>query len=177
MDPRSCEDSAGSRLDVFLKLVVLQGAVALEYDAIDDGVLDHAHDQIVVDTVNGHICEQIGCEERFQGQVNPVRIKGIARLDEKVGLNGPRLNPLVAFDKDGPDRAAIATVFLCIGSAHGNKRGVHSQNAARHHGCCKKLTHRRHTLWLILADGSAASRSEQAGLDDITPSDHHDHSQ
>ncbi len=80
--------------------------IALEGNAVDHGILDHAHDQRVALAPQRHIGEEAGGEERLQRAVDPIRIERIARLHQKIGLHRFRLDTLGAFDADFLDRAA-----------------------------------------------------------------------
>ena len=111
---RSClgqrrrEHRARLELHLRTKLVVGQLVVALEGDAVDQRVLDQAHDQRVALAVDPHVLEQAGGVERLQAAIEAVGIERVARLHQHVGQDRPGLDSLIALDLDGRDGAFAA---------------------------------------------------------------------
>ena len=138
-----CREHAARRgLDFFAQLVVLEGAVALEDHAVDDRVFDDADNQVILATVNRHVGEQVGGEERLKRQVDPVRIERVTGFEQQVGLHRTGFDTLVALNDNRADRAAIAGIFLgmrCSQLASRSER----QDAGRENCCCEEFTHSR----------------------------------
>ena len=73
------KDTAWRGLDFFAQFIIIQGAIALEQNAVDDRILDHTHDQIGARLVKARIGKKARRKQCFQRQVNPCRVKRIAR--------------------------------------------------------------------------------------------------
>ena len=136
LHPRCGKDSARRRLDFFAQLVVVQRPVAFEQDAVDDRVLNHAHDQIRAGFFKAGICEQAGGKQGLQRQVDPRRIEGIAGRNEQIRLNRAVFDTLIAFDSNLSNR------FLRLRDRLDNRCSGYGQRARRHKGCSKYFTHR-----------------------------------
>ena len=102
---RAGEDLARLGLHLVAQLVVLDLAVTLEGDAIDDRVLGHLHDQGRALHVDHDVREQAGREQRLQRAVGRRRIVGLAFLELKIGADRLGFGADVALDLDGGDRA------------------------------------------------------------------------
>ena len=101
LDARCREDTARRDLDLFTHLVVIDGPVALKDHAVDDRVLDDADNEVRSGLLERGIGKKAGRKQRLERQVDPFGIERVARLDQKIGLDGPVLDPFIAFDLDG----------------------------------------------------------------------------
>ena len=124
----SGEHAARGYLYLFANFVFLQRLAAFDHDAVDDGVFHKGDDELVPDAIKTGIGEQACGEQGFQRQVDPVGIKGRARLDEEVGQDRPVFDPLVSIDDDGldvPRRVRHACLCDCRGlegTGHGGEQ-------------------------------------------------------
>ena len=126
-DPRRRERTARRNLDLLAQLFFLQRLVALEDDPVDDRVLGHPHHDVVPAPVDRDVGEQAGRKQRLQREIDPVAVKGIARLKQKVGLDGTCLYAHVAFHDDGAD---VAAGFCALRRSHpsGARRPAETQS-------------------------------------------------
>ena len=133
---RSCSASAGVNTARGLscisgpQLIVGELVVALEGDAVDQRVLDHAHDQRVALAAEPHVLEQAGGVERLQAAIEPVGVERVARLHQHVGEDRAGLDSLIALDLDGRDGAAVAHRGACRAAA-GRQAAAAQQPAAQ----------------------------------------------
>ena len=100
------EHRAGTKLQLAPQLVVTQLVVALEGDAVDDGVLDHLHHQAIALTADGHVLEQASGVQRLEAAVDAVGIEAVTGLHQHVGADRSLLDALVALDLDAGDGPA-----------------------------------------------------------------------
>jgi hypothetical protein len=61
-------------------------------------------------------------------------------------LHGPGFDTLVALHEDRPDRTALSIIFLRLSGIGQPWQDNKRENAGRHEGCCKELTHGGNTL-------------------------------
>ena len=102
---RGGEHRARAQLQFRAELVVGDLVVALIGDAVDDWVLDHAHNEVVAHAAELDVLKQAGGVEGFQAAVDAIRVEPVARLDQQVGADRALLDALVAFDLDRVDDA------------------------------------------------------------------------
>ena len=94
------EGAARLRLNLLGKLLVLGFLVAFERDAIDDGILDHRHQNPIGPGCDPDVLEQAGRVEPLEGRVDLGRVQPLAGSDAEIGANRIRLDTAVAFDID-----------------------------------------------------------------------------
>ncbi len=97
---RAREGAARLRLDFLGKLLVLGFLVAFERDAIDDGILDHRHQNPIGPGRDPHVLEQAGGVEPLEGGVDLGCIQPLAGSDAEIRANRIRLDTAVTFDID-----------------------------------------------------------------------------
>ena len=106
LHPRARKDLARFRLHFVAQLVVLDLAVTLEGDAVDDRILGDLHDQGRALHVDHDVCEKAGPEQRLQRAIGRRRIVGLAFLELEIGADRLRFGADVALNLDGGDRSA-----------------------------------------------------------------------
>jgi hypothetical protein len=143
LHPRCRKDTARLGLDLFLELVFLERFVALENHAVDDRVLDNTDNEVIAKTIDGDICEKIGREQSLQRQVDTVGVECIPGFQQQIGLDRACFDTPVSLDHDRTDRSPIPVVFLRLSRAGNARHALKREDAGRHEGRCKKLTHRR----------------------------------
>ena len=94
------EHGARPQLHFLQEILVLDLAVALEIDAIDDRIFFDLDHQCVAAAEDLHIREQPGPEQGFERSVDLHRIERIANRNLHIGSYGLRLDPLIAFNGD-----------------------------------------------------------------------------
>ena len=97
---RARVDHARSQLQLGFQDIVLQAAITLERDAVDDRVLDHRDDQLVALAAQRHVVEQPGGEQVLERTVELGGIERIADPDGEIAAHRHRFDALVAFDLD-----------------------------------------------------------------------------
>ena len=97
---RARQRAARLRLHLGLKLLVLDLLVALEGDAADDRVFDHADHDPAAGLVDLDVLEQAGLDQRLQRVVDLALVEPTARTGSEIGADGFDLNPPVALDHD-----------------------------------------------------------------------------
>ena len=100
------EDGARTQRELVAQLLVGQGVVALEGDAVDDRILDDVHDERVALAAERDVLEEAGGVEGLEAAVEFGLIEGLAGGDDHVGQDGLLADPVVALDLDGADRPA-----------------------------------------------------------------------
>ncbi len=81
------ERAARSRLNLLLQLVVFDLVAAFEGQAVDDGSLDHGHDQPAAGLGDADVLEQTGGVERLEGSVDLGGIETFAWHELEVGAD------------------------------------------------------------------------------------------
>ena len=81
---RARQRTAGFRLDFLLELLVLDLAVALEGEPIDDRRFDHRHDEPAARLGDADVLEQAGGVKRLQRGVDLGGIDALARRDLEI---------------------------------------------------------------------------------------------
>ena len=141
---RAREDLARLRLHLVAQLVVLDLAVTLEGDAVDDRVLGDLHDQGRALHVDHDVGEKAGREQRLQRAVGRRRIVGLAFLELEIGADRLGFGADVALDLDGGDRSTR----WCAGTgsaALGMGRRTECENRGNgQNGPTKDQSHPRH---------------------------------
>ena len=81
------ENRARLQLHLALEARLLDLAVTLKCDAINDRILDHRDDQSRAGAIDAHIAEEPRREQRLQGLVDLCRIVGVADGNGQIGAN------------------------------------------------------------------------------------------
>src|SRR5215813_8516705 len=98
-------DDAWPQLNLGCQILLVDLAVSLKRDAIDDGILDDLHDERIADPAQIDVRKKPGREERLQRSVHKLIVPGVARLDQQIRANCFRFDPLDAFYSDISDCA------------------------------------------------------------------------
>ena len=149
LDPRAREDRARLGLDLVGDLLVIDRAVPLEDDAVDDRVFLHPDDHDLAAILHLHVGKQAGRKQGLDRQVDQAAVKRLARLEQQVGQDRVGLDPLIALNQDLPDhRSRNRLLHLGLGGCgnfrtrllcRGYRRHAHS-----HQGCEKHAQYTHH---------------------------------
>ena len=124
------EDAARLELHLAFQRGLLDLAVALEGDLVDDRVLDHRDQDAGAFAIDAHVGEQAGGEQGLDGLVDLARIVGIADVELEVGANRLRLDAPVAGHANLADRGrsalqrAVADISTGSTSASANSAAI-----------------------------------------------------
>ena len=92
--------AARFRLDFLLKLLVLELAVALEGEPVDDRRFDDGDNQAAAGLRNADVLEQAGGVERLQRGIDLGGIETLARRHFEIGTDRVGFDATITFDHD-----------------------------------------------------------------------------
>src|SRR5262249_38929025 len=95
------------RLDLGLELLVLDLLVALEGNAVDDGIFNDRQDEPAALHARMNVLKQAGGVQRLHALVDLERIEPPARTGTEIRADGVSLHPLVALHHNGVDGLRI----------------------------------------------------------------------
>src|SRR5262249_42968129 len=85
---------AGVQLHFLREGFVRELVIPLEGDAVDDRILDDAHDERIPFAPKRHVGEETGREQALERLIDPVAVEGIARLHLHIGAHRLGLDAL-----------------------------------------------------------------------------------
>src|SRR5215472_4769891 len=104
LDSRPSVDDARPQLDLGIEILVVELLIALKGNAIDDRVLDYFDDQSIADAAQIDIGKQAGRKQRLERLVHTFIVPRVAGLDQQIGANRFRFDPLHPLNADIADR-------------------------------------------------------------------------
>ncbi len=93
-------------LDFRLQRIVIDRAIALKGDAIDNGIFSDRYNQPVAVAAHRNVTKKPGRKKPLQRFVNFLVVVHITLLKDHVGTNGFSFDPLITFHRDCADDIA-----------------------------------------------------------------------
>ena len=95
---RTRKRTAGLRLHFGIELVVLDLLVALEGNATDHRVFDHADDQTATGLIDLHVLEKARLDQRLEAVIDGALVQTAARPRTEIGADGFDIDAAIAFN-------------------------------------------------------------------------------